>query len=170
LTDDIAAGWVLRFLEKYPTAQRIAAAHLASLEKIPYLAGERGREVQNAAKQSVASLRGPVAEALVTDLVKQLRHCRNAERSMQKLLTEAFAELPGSAHTQIFTIPGIGPATAAVLVAKIVDIDRFDTPDKLVGYFGIFPEENRSGVDHFGNRLPLGTMQMSRKGCDLVRG
>ena len=35
LTDDIAAGWVLCLLEKYPTAERIAAAHLASLEKIP---------------------------------------------------------------------------------------------------------------------------------------
>src|SRR5262249_2446976 len=31
LTDDIAAGWVLRLLEKYPTAERIAGAHLASL-------------------------------------------------------------------------------------------------------------------------------------------
>jgi hypothetical protein len=37
LTDDIAAGWVLCLLENYPTAERIAAAHLASLEKIPYL-------------------------------------------------------------------------------------------------------------------------------------
>jgi len=170
LTDDIAAGWVLCLLEKYPTAERIAAAHLTSLEKIPYLSSERAREVQKAAKQSVASLRGPVAEALVTDLVRQIRHCQIAERSMQKLLTKAFAELPGSAHTQLQTIPGIGQATAAVLVAKIVDIDRFDTPDKLVGYFGIFPEENRSGVDRFGNPLPPGTMCMSRKGCDLVRG
>jgi len=68
-----------------------------------------------------------VAEALVTDLVKQLRHCQNAERSMQKFLTKAFAELPGSAHTQLLTIPGIGQATAAVLLAKIVDIDRFGT-------------------------------------------
>ena len=170
LTDDIAGGWVLSLLEKYPTAERIAAAHLASLEKIPYLSSEKAREVQKAAKHSVASLRGSVAEALVADLVKQLRHCQNAERSMRKLLTEAFADLPSSGHIQLVTIPGIGQATAAALVAKIVDIDRFDTPDKLVGYFGIFPEENRSGVDRFGNPLPAGTMCMSRKGCDLVRG
>jgi transposase len=169
LTDDIAAGWVLSLLEKYPTAERIAATHLASLEKIPYLSSEKAQEVQKAAKQSVASLRGPVAEALVTDLVKQLRHCQNAERSMRKLLTEAFAELPASGHVQLVTITGIGQATAAALVAKIVDIDRFATPDKLVGYFGIFPEEDRSGVDRFGNPLPPGTMRMSHKGCDLVR-
>ena len=42
LTDDIAAGWVLRLLDKYPTAERIAQAHLASLEKIPHLSREQG--------------------------------------------------------------------------------------------------------------------------------
>jgi hypothetical protein len=56
-----------------------------------------------------------------------------------------------------------------VLVAKIVDIDRFETPDHLVGYFGIFPEENSSGVDKQGNPLPPGTLCMSHKGNDLVR-
>jgi transposase len=170
LTDDIAAGWVLCLLERYPTAERIAAAHLASLEKIPYLSAEQARTVHHAARHSVASLRGPVAEALVIDLVGQLRHCQKAEGSLRKLLTKSFTELPDSAHTQVLTIPGIGHATAAALVAKIVDIDRFATADQLVGYFGIFPEENRSGVDRWGNPLPPGTMHMSFKGNDLVRG
>jgi len=170
LTDDLAAGWVLCLLERYPTAERIAMARLASLEKIPYLCVERARALHQAAKHSVASLRGPVVEALVADHVTQLRHCQKVEGSMRKLLTKSFAALPNSAHTQVLTIPGIGEATAAVLVAKIVDIDRFATPDQLVGYFGVFPEENRSGVDRWGNPLPPGTMQMSRKGCDLVRG
>ena len=60
-------------------------------------------------------------------------------------------------------------ATAAVLVAKIVDIDRFATPDQFVGYFGVFPEENSSGVDKHGKPLPPGTLVMSPKGNDLVR-
>jgi len=37
LTDDLAARWVLRLLDKYPSAERIAQARLGSLEKIPYL-------------------------------------------------------------------------------------------------------------------------------------
>jgi hypothetical protein len=55
------------------------------------------------------------------------------------------------------------------LVAKIVDINRFATADQLVNYFGIFPEENSSGVDKHGKPLPPGTLCMSRKGNDLVR-
>ena len=38
------------------------------------------------------TLRGRVAEALVRDLVAQLRHCQQAELNMRNLLTDAFAE------------------------------------------------------------------------------
>jgi transposase len=86
------------------------------------------------------------------------------------LLSNTFDELPETGHRQIVTIPGIGPATAAVLVAKIVNIQRFQTADQLVGYFGLFPEENRSGVDRRGQPLPAGAMHMCQKGNDLVRG
>ena len=85
------------------------------------------------------------------------------------MLSEAFEGLPESGHRQIITIPGIGPGTAAVLVAKMVSIERFSAPEKIVGYFGIFPEERSSGVDRKGRHIPPGTMVMSHKGCDLVR-
>jgi transposase len=170
LTEDMSVGWVLKLLDKYPTADRIAAAHRSSLEKIPHLSPEQAEALHQAAGQSVASLRGAVAEALVRDLVTQLRHSQNADKSLRQLLTAALADLPPSAHVQILTIPGIGEATAAVLVAKIIDIDRFATPESLVSYFGVFPEENSSGVDKQGRPLPAGTMRMCRKGNDLVRG
>jgi transposase len=170
LTDDISAGWVLRLLDKYPTAERIAQAHRASLDKIPHLSPENAEALHLAAQQSVGSLRGSMAEALVGALVTQVRHCQNAEKDLRQLLTATFADLPRSPHVQVITVTGIGEATAAVLVAKIVDIDRFATPNKLVNYFGVFPEENSSGVDKQGHPLPPGTLHMSRKGNDLVRG
>src|SRR5262245_47552871 len=170
LTEDIATGWVVRLLDQYPTAERIAAAHLSSLEKIPHLSHERARALHQAAQQSVATLRGEVAETLFRHLVTQVRHNQLVEKKLGGWLASAFADLPASPHVQVVTIPGIGEATAAVLVAKIVDIDRFATPNKLVNYFGVFPEENTSGVDKRGNPVPPGTMLMSRKGNDLVRG
>ncbi len=169
LTDDITTAWVLHLLDKYPSAQRIAQARLATLHKIPHLAPELAEPVQLAAQQSVASLHGDVAEALIRDLVAQVRHTQHAERQMRQLLDAAFASLPASPHLQVVTIPGIGTATAAVLVAKCVDIDRFTTPAKFVGFFGVFPEENSSGVDKHGKPLPPGALRMSRKGNDLVR-
>jgi transposase len=128
LTKDFTVRWILRLLERYPSAERIAQARLTSLAKIPYLSAEKAQAVHQAARQSIASLRGPVAEALVRELVGQVRLCQHAEHGMRQLLTNAYGDLPPSGHLQMVTIPGIGAATAAVLAAKIVDIDRFPTP------------------------------------------
>src|SRR5262249_5818926 len=169
IAKDITAGWVLHLLEKYPTAERIAAAHRSSLEKIPHLDRDTAQALQQAASQSVASLSGSVAEALTRNLVEQVVRSRAAQRDLEQLMTAAWKDLKPSPHVQVLTIPGIGLATAAILVAKIVDIDRFATPDSLVNYFGIFPEEDSSGVDKHGRPRPTGTMIMSRKGNDLAR-
>ena len=85
------------------------------------------------------------------------------------MLSDAFAGLPVSPHVQVVTIPGIGTATAAAIIGKAVDINRFASPAHFVGYFGVFPEENSSGVDKDGKPLPQGRLRMSRKGNDLVR-
>jgi transposase len=169
LTKDIAAGWVLQLLDKYPTAPRIAQARLSSLEKIPYLPQDKARAIHQAAQHSVGSLQGEVAQQLVRELVSQLRHCQATEHKLRQLLLSAYAELPPSGHVHLTSIAGIGVATAAVLTAKIINIDRFETPEELVGYFGIFPQEASSGVDPQGQPLPPGTMHMSAKGNDLVR-
>jgi transposase len=169
LTEDITAAWTLELLGKYPTAQRIGQARLATLQKIPYLAPELAEQLHLVAQQSVACLSGDVAETLMRDLVDQVRDTQRAEEQMRRLLSDAYAALPASAHVQVVTVPGIGAATAAVLIAQAVDIDRFATPNHFVGYFGVFPDEDTSGVDKHGNPVPPGTMRMSAKGNDLVR-
>ena len=169
LVTNLATASVITLLKKYPTPQRIAAARLRSLENIPYLKRELAKQLQAAARKTIGSFRGELAEALVQECVEQLEHCRNSEKRLEKLLQQAYQALPTSGHTHILSIPGIGEMTAAVLVAKMVSIDRFATAENLVGYFGVFPEENTSGVDRWGNKIPPGTMHMSAKGSDIVR-
>jgi transposase len=169
LADDFAAGWVLELLDRYPTAERVAHARLSSLQQIPYLPPDKAEPLQQAAQQSVASLRGEVTEALVHELVSGVRQCLRHEEKLRQLLEGAFTQLPPSGHRQLVTIPGIGVATAAVLVAKVIAIERFVSPAQLVGYFGVFPDEETSGVDKEGRPLPPGTQRMSAKGNDLVR-
>ena len=165
----LKADWVLTLLEKYPSPKRVAVAHLASLEKIPYLPKKKAQLLRDDARDTIACFQGDDAEKLVLHLVAQVKACKKAEQDLIDLLCGAFDRLPPSGHCQVETIPGIGKVTAAVLVAKIVDIRRFPTPHNLGGYFGLFPELNTSGVDKAGKAKPPGTMNMSRKGCDLVR-
>jgi transposase len=169
LVNDLTVNWLITLLKKYPTPQRIAAARLSSLQKIPFVKLKHAEKLQAAARTTVSSFQGEIAEELVIECVVQLEQFQKREKRLEKLLHQAYQALPDSGHVHIQSIPGIGPLTTAVLVAKIISIDRFDTADNLVGYFGIFPEEKTSGVDRWGNKIPPGTMRMSAKGSDLVR-
>lgn len=169
LAHNLAARYLLILLKKYPTPERIANVRIASLKKIPYLKPELAEKIQAMAKNTVGSLRGPLAETLVIQQVEQLEQSLAVEKKLESLLVETYRALPRSGHVHVESIPGIGAVTAAVLVAKIIFISRFETPEKLVGYFGVFPEEDISGVDPDGNPVPSNSQQMSAKGSDLVR-
>ena len=53
--------------------------------------------------------------------------------------------LDGELARRLQTIPGVGPATCAVLIAEIGDIWRFDDADQLLAYAGVHPAERSSG-------------------------
>jgi transposase len=168
IVSNVAAHWVLKLLDKYPTPERMARASLTSLEKIPHIRRDKAKRIHEAAQATVGSFRGAAAEQLVRQAIDEIKHAGQGQETLEKLLSESFAGLPAGGHSLVSTIPGIGVTTAAVLVSKIVSIDRFETADNLVGYFGVFPEEYSSGVDRFGNPR-RGGKSMSKKGNDLVR-
>ena len=167
IASDFQAHWVLRLLDQYPTPLHLARARKSSLTAIPHLTADKAEKLQTAARTSVGSFRGTVAEELVRMLVGQLRRSGQEQDHLRHLLVKVHHALPQS--NQIDTIPGIGVGTAAVLTAKMISIDRFETPDQLVGFFGIFPEKDASGLDKDGKPKPGCHSHMSKKGSDLVR-
>ena len=167
IASDFQAQWLLRLLDQYPTPCQLARARASSLTAIPYLTADKAHKLQTAACTSVGSFRGTVAEELVHMLVGQLRRSGQEQDHLRHLLVKVRQALPQS--NQIDTIPGIGAGTAAVLTAKMISIDRFETPDQLVGYFGIFPEKDASGLDKDGKPKPGCHTHMSKKGNDLAR-
>src|SRR5262249_3201692 len=167
LVKDLAGGWVLELVHRYPTAARLAAASARDLGDIPYLPDPQGEPLLEHAPASIAPQRGPAVEELVRDQVRQLRDAGARQKRLENLLIDAYHALPADNH--LATIPGIGAVTAAVLTAFILDIDRFATPAKLVAYFGALPIEVASGVDRDGNARGPRRFVMSRRGNDLVR-
>ena len=155
LTNNFAAAWVLELLTKYPSAAKIGQARLTSLQKIPYLSKAKAQELHQAAKQSVGSLRGAVAETLVRELVAEVRHSQAAENKFRHLLTKTYAALPAGKHTHLTSIPGIGNQTAAIMVAKIIDIDRFATPEPSSATSAFFPRNTLpASISRGGPFLP----------------
>ena len=53
--------------------------------------------------------------------------------------------LDGELARRLRTIPGVGPAIVATLIAEIGDIRRFSDFDKLVAFVGVHPAERSSG-------------------------
>jgi transposase len=53
--------------------------------------------------------------------------------------------LDGETARRLQTIPGVGPSTAAVLMAEIGDIARFSDFDQLLAFAGVHPVERSSG-------------------------
>jgi len=164
---DISIGWVLELCSRYPTARRLAVASAEDIESIPYLPHAQAQPLLASARASIASLNDDTMAELVRDQVRQLRDVNARQKRLESTLIAAFRALPEPNH--IDTIPGIGDVTAAILTAFILDIDRFETPGKLVNYFGAMPIEASSGIDRDGNPRGPKRYVMSRRGNDLVR-
>jgi transposase len=167
LIKDIATGWVLELIHRYPTAQLLAAATPTDLDTIPYLPDQHIDLLLEHARNSIASQSGAAVAELVRDQVRQLRDVGARQKHLETLLVQAYRALP--APNYLASITGIGDVTAAVLTAFILDIDRFETPSKLVAYFGTLPIEVASGVDRDGQSRGPRRLVMSQRGNDLVR-
>ena len=175
LTDDITARWVLHLLDKYPTAQRIGQARLATLQKIPYLPAELAEQLHLAAQQSVACLSrrrrrdaGPRSGGAGAPHRSTPRNkCGDCSTTPTPICRPRGTSKSSPSPASAWPPP---PCSSP----KIVDINRFATPDHFVGYFGVFPEENTSGVDKLGKpvaaRHPAHVAQGQRPGARTICG
>ena len=61
------------------------------------------------------------------------------------------------------TIPGVGPQTAAAIVAEVGDVERFESARKLRGYSGLVPLVKQSGDrSHTGPLVKRGNRHLRR--------
>lgn len=167
---DLNQLWLLKLLLDCPTPARILQAPVEQLTALPYVTEAKVTRIREAARCTTGAFDGDVSAELVSQLASQVLDCRQNGARLKEILEKAWKALPDGPHQFVAAIPGIGVYTAACLVAKVVSIDRFPTPHKLVGYFGVFPEErNVSGTDRHGNPKTGPEKRMSAKGNDLVR-
>ena len=130
-----AQGEGYRFLETpEATAMKSLASQRAAL--VAARAGMR-RRVEAAAFRDRASglaphdAYGPVIEAMGREI---------------GLVEEIMAGMAAPEQALLRSIPGIGAASSAALVAAVADIRRFDHPKKLVAYLGLDCRVHESGA------------------------
>jgi transposase len=67
------------------------------------------------------------------------------ERQIDAAEQRVASLLDGELARRLQTIPGVGPAITATLIAEIGDIARFDDFDELLAFAGVHPAERSSG-------------------------
>lgn len=69
----------------------------------------------------------------------------------------------------LMAIEGLGPLTAACLIAELGNPARFDSPGAIVSYVGVIPRIRQSGKKRFtkGPAIPLGNARL-RKSLFMV--
>jgi len=140
----------LAVLRKAPTAWRRARLRLETLAALKR-PGDGGRaigrakaeQLQALAKESVAA---PELEAQVGFEMRLLiQQYDFLERQIDEAEARLATLLDGDTARRLLTIPGVGPATVATLLAEIGDIWRFTDVDQLLAYAGVHPKEQSSG-------------------------
>ena len=102
----------------------------------------------------------PAARARVNSVLRLIENLDFEIELFAKLVAGRLREQPG--YTAIQQITGIGPILAAVFVAEIGDIGRFDRPAQLASWAGLTPKHHESDTTVHRGRI-------TKQGSRLVR-
>jgi len=154
-------------LAEYPTAHAFARATPRRLARLRYdgrhfVGPELAQSLVEAARRSVGQHHGPAyklqARHICQDLDLWRRRLADIERDIERLLD---THVPGKLIT---TIEGIGPQTAARIIAAAGDPAHFRSASAFAAYVGVVPALRQSGKQT-ANRAgigPLGNAKLRR--------
>jgi len=95
-------------------------------------------------------------------LTERLSHYAALLKESERVKKEILSMLVGDPDVELLiTIPGIARQTAVQIMSMIIDIKRFEGPEKLCSYFGMVPRVRDSGEkEHHGRMTKTGDEMM----------
>ena len=159
-------------LSRYPTAASFRGVSVKKLARIVYdgshkIGEELARNLIEAAEKSVGAHHSEPyrlrIKYLCGDLDMLRRRLKNLARDVERKLDDH------EVGKLLMTIEGVGPLTAACLIAELGDPARFDSPGAIASYVGVIPRIRQSGKKRFtkGPAIPLGNARL-RKSLFMV--
>jgi transposase len=137
---------VYALLLDLPNPATISICHLTRLTNI-LIKGSHGRygrpkalELQALASRSI----GSNSPAMAFELQQTIRLILNVQQEIN-LLDRQIRSAVNALASPLMTIPGISYTLAAIILAEIGDIARFDSPAKLLAFAGMEPSTYQSG-------------------------
>lgn len=167
LVHDLDGPRATTLLSRYPTARAFASEHPRRLAKLVYAGHNRiGDELAlalvDAARQSVGAHHGEPYRIQVRYACEHLDLLRRQLREVSGDIDRTIAS--HELGKLLVTIPGIGPQTAARVLAEVGDLSAFRNAGALASYVGLVPSLRHSGKNTSmrASLSPLGNANLRR--------
>ena len=84
----------------------------------------------------------------VEDYLDEVKHVAERIQKLEKAIGEAIAQARPEIREVVAALQalrGVGPVTAATVVAELGSLERLESPRQLMGHAGMVPREHSSG-------------------------
>lgn len=153
-------------LNEAVSAQEFAEFDLRELADL-LARSSRGRFGMEKAEELQAQARQSIGIGFLSNAVHLEMQCLLAQLdlldSQRADLDQAISDLMDQTPHHLTSIPGVGPITGAAILSEIGDINRFESPAKLVAYAGIDASVHQTG------QFIASTAHMSKRGSPYLR-
>jgi transposase len=136
----------LKLMLEFGSAEAIAGCHLTRLANLvgEYSHGRHGKEWAVELKALAKGSIGSSSPARSLELRQTIRQIMSFSKDIDAIDAE-IKTLVDESGTSLMTIPGIAYTLAAIIMAEIGNISRFETPGKLQAFAGLDPTTYQSG-------------------------
>ena len=153
-------------LQEAVSAQDFANFDLSELTQLLHRSS-RGRFGADKAEQLQQQAKESIGVGFLANAARMELHCLLAQiellEEQQEQIENTLAELMEQIPQFITTLPGIGLATGAAILAEIGDISRFASEEKLIAYAGIDATVYQTG------QFQASEAHMSKRGSPYLR-
>jgi len=152
--------WVLKLLEKYPSAEAVKRAKIKGLTSIKGISESKAKDIKQKAINSVASFSGKITEIIISQHCKDIIELDKEIDKLKKVLVDLYKD---NKDIKILTsAKGIGDWTATAFLIDLGDYLRFNSSDQLAAFYGVHPSFKQSGDGKF-------KVKMSKQGSASMR-
>ncbi|MBV4429695.1 IS110 family transposase [Clostridium tyrobutyricum] len=137
---------VYALLAEFPSAAAVSSAHLTRLSNLLETAS-KGHYSKHTAILFREAARNSIGSNMPAKSL-ELKHTIKLIQELNSEIDEIEAEIKSimdEINSPILSIPGINYRMGAMIIAEIGDIERFDSPDKILAYSGLSPSIYQSG-------------------------
>ncbi len=164
---DIYTGVMLRIIQEYPSARLVRACKVKGIAKLlkgPYRGNKpsyTAEDIYRAAKTSIATVSSG-KEIILRGKIATLLHLQERLEEITKLLIEICQSTRMDDLEILQSIKGVGPNTAAPLLAEMGRIENFSSHKKLIAFAGLDLSVKESG-------RYIGASRLSKRGNRHLR-